>query len=1276
MKILIDLQAAQTTYRHRGIGRYTLALTHELLKLSKHHHVEIMLSGLFPETIDTLRAFFSDVVPSSQIIVWQGIHDVAGFHPHTWRREAVERLRESFIASRKPDVVYIPSVFEGYADDAVVSVNAFECQIPTAVTVYDLIPWLYPKPYLEDPMMRRWYHRQLNQLKRAHLWLSISESSRQDAIQHWGLPEEWVVNASCARSSFFQAPILSDEEKQLFCEKHKISRPFILYTAGIDYRKNIENLFLAYAKLPEELKEQYQLVIVCDVTEEARDRLFQRVAWLKLNPENVVMTGFVPDEDLVVFYHLCTVFIFPSLYEGFGLPVLEAMACGAAVIGSNTSSIPEVLGYADALFNPEEAQSIADKLEEVLTQPELQTKLKKHAVDQVKKFSWKKSAEVVLRELERLYAECNKIQPAPPFVKEGMRFPKSVKRLAFISPLPPEKSGIANYSAELLTELTQHYAIDVIVQQPKVTDSWINALCHVQTVSWFKEHAQEYEGRILYQMGNSVFHEHMFELLAFYPGIVVLHDFFMSGILSHLELRKTDPGVWSRALYDSHGYHALFERYQENVNLEEVIFKYPVNFKILKHASAIIAHSHFSHQLLKQWYGDNVSQILWKHIPHMRVLPPTVTALMKQKMKKLLGFKTKDFVVCSFGLTGKLKLNDRLLNTWLTSPLAQDPRCHLVFVGENGEGAFGSRLEKQIAMSHTAGTIKITGFVSQEIYQQYLVAADMAVQLRMKSLGETSGAVLDCMGYGLPMIINARGTMNEIPKESVYFLPEKFLDAELQEALVHFKEQSDFRETLSENAREHIKNHHNPRKIADQYRESIELFAQEQFNQPRRQFQLMQSMVQAARRERYQLRKHELMDYAQVIIENEPPLRQKQILYDISELVQRDAQSGIQRAVRGYMSELIFNPPKGYRIEPVYGDDKTGIYYYARSFTINFLNCPIAHLGDAHLDNDIVEVYPGDIFLSIDLVTTGMNAREKTYRQWKNKGVLLYFMVYDLLCLLRPEFFQFFPEGGYALFYRWLTLVISVSTGLICISKTVAQELNTWMVENTNTSAVKPKNQFRKKSNICPTQIHWLHLGVDLIQHYSSPSLPHDFVSLVNRIHRHPTIVTVGTLETRKGHQQALEAFEILWSRGVKVHWIIVGKIGWKVESLVQMLRRHPEMNQNLFWFEKTTDQMLCYLYENAGGCLITSEAEGFGLPIIEAAQYKKPLLVRDIPVFREVAGEYATYFSGNTPLDLANVLEQWLYNINQKSVISSDELPYLTWKESAEKLIEIILKS
>jgi len=166
----------------------------------------------------------------------------------------------------------------------------------------------------------------------------------------------------------------------------------------------------------------------------------------------------------------------------------------------------------------------------------------------------------------------------------------------------------------------------------------------------------------------------------------------------------------------------------------------------------------------------------------------------------------------------------------------------------------------------------------------------------------------------------------------------------------------------------------------------------------------------------------------------------------------------------------------------------------------------------------------------------------------------------------------------------------------------------------------------------------------------------------------------VGTIEPRKGHAQTLAAFELSWAEGMDTNLVIVGKQGWMVEKLVEKLRHHPELGRRLFWLEGISDEYLEKVYASCTCLIAASEGEGFGLPLIEAAQHKLPIIARDIPVFHEVAGEHAFYFKGKEPDDLAKAVQKWLELYRSGQHPKSDDMPWLTWNESASQLLDIII--
>lgn len=1242
MRIVIDLQGAQTESRFRGIGRYTLALAKAIVRNRGNHEVLIAISGLFPETIEPIRAAFDSLLSQENIRVWYVPGPVKEGQPeNNWRREAAERIREAFLASLEPDVIFITSLFEGFFDDAVTSIGIFDNLTPVVVMLYDLIPLRDSEHYLRpNPAYEQHYLMKLKYFKRACAWLAISEASAKDGIDI-GLDASLVINISAACDDCFKPIDISPETKVEVLNRYGIVRPFMLYSGGGDSRKNLHRLIRAFARLSPDLQSSHQLVLAGKIPDTEVQALKSTASSSGLYGNELILTGYIPDEELVVLCNSCRLFVFPSWYEGFGLPVLEAMSCGAPVIAGNVSSIPEVVGREDALIDPFSEDAIAFKIAEVLENEEFREELILHGLQQARKFSWDESARLAISAFERL-ADQHQSQ------KRGL-LPHRRPKLAYISPLPPERSGISDYSAELLPELARHYDIEVIVAQSYVSDRWIRACLPIRSVDYFMKNADHFD-RVLYHFGNSIFHQHMFGLLNRFPGVVVLHDFYLGHV--HEWMEQVFPGIWTRELYNSHGYRALWDKSNENY-VNEVVFKYPCNFCVLGKALGIIVHSNYSIALADQWYGNPIA----KHFVAIPMLRGSTKKVEIYEARSRLGLHTDDFLVCSFGVLGPIKQNHRLLKAFLNSEMLKDPRCKLIFVGENDGGEYGRELLETISKSKLKERIIITGWVDEEIFYNYLSAADLAVQLRTISRGESSAAVFDCMNHALPTIVNSNGSLLELPSDAVWKLPDRFKLDELIMALETLWHNPDIRLALGARAYEKILTEHSPRLCANMYVKAIEAFYNGVKN-------CRPSLIsELGRSDDLPAEDGSLALVVSSIAHSLPSGHSAhQILVDISALAQIDLKTGIQRVTRSILRELLLNQPTGYRVEPVYSSPGQHCYRYAREFTLRFLNLPVSGLRD-----DPIDTNPGDIFLGLDLHHNAILAQVSYFQALRNAGVWIFFIVYDILPILKPEAF---PPEIEEIHKKWLNSICGLSDGVICISQTVADDVAEWL---------KTSDQRRLR----PLMIDWFHIGADIENSMPTLGLPDDSSLVLKLLSARPSFLMVGTIEPRKGYLQTIAAFEQLWASGEDANLIIVGKVGWKdfseelrrtIPETVSRLRHHPELGRRLFWLEGISDEYLEKIY-TASTCLIAaSEGEGFGLPLIEAAQHKLPIIARDLPVFREVAGNHAFYFSGKEPLDLAGGIKEWLALYQLGRYPKSDGMSWLTWKESAERLQDIII--
>lgn len=819
--------------------------------------------------------------------------------------------------------------------------------------------------------------------------------------------------------------------------------------------------------------------------------------------------------------------------------------------------------------------------------------------------------------------------------------PATRPRLAYVSPLPPQKSGIADYSAELVPELAAWYDIELVVDQDPVTDPRLAAFPQ-RSAAWLRAHAHEFQ-RVVYHFGNSPVHGHMFDLLREVPGIVVLHDFYLSNVLDYLEHDRVLPQGFLRALYQSHGYTGLLGHRQAGRN--RAVWKYPSNRGVLDHATGVIVHSEFPKQLAAQWYGEGAGKD-WRSVPLLRGKPegsatPAARAAARQRLK----LRDSDYIVATFGMLGTTKLNDELLDAFLASPLALDANCHLVFVGQNDSGRYGADLARKIKNSAAAARIRITGFADAATYADYVIACDTAVQLRGSSRGETSAAVLDCLLYGAPTIVNAHGSTASIDSELVVMLPDAFETAELAAALASLHGDPAKRSALGARALAYMETEHAPAHAGRLCMEAIEHFA---VDGPHAGYRPL--VAAAARRSSEQ----DLPALAEAIAFNQPVAPTRQLLVDVSALVQTDLKTGIQRVVRSILLSLIATPPAGFRIEPVFTTGGNRPYHYARRFGLGVVGEDMVMLEDAPVD-----LRPGDVFFGLDLFLSGVHQNERLLQSMRDRGVEIYFCMYDILPMLRPEVFPFGTDQGFGDFLR---TVHKVSDGVLCISRAVADELATWF-----------DGQGLRRE--LPLQLGWFHLGADINASAPSTGLPPDAPVVLGALEQRPSFLMVGTVEPRKGHAQTLAAFEQLWERGVDVNLVVVGKQGWMVETVAERMKAHPELGKRLFWLAGISDEMLLKLYAGASALLFPSEGEGFGLPLIEAAQHGTPIIARGLPVFREVAGTHAHYFDGLTPDDLAASIDAWLALQRAGQAPASTGMPWLTWDQSALQVVGNIVR-
>lgn len=260
--------------------------------------------------------------------------------------------------------------------------------IETLVTMHDLSQFNVEKKY---DMFRMFYIKKVVPffLKRADKIFTVSENTAKDMVLHYGMDkDELIVNYNGVNIENFSPTLVSDE---IF---FKIDRPYILYVARIEHPgKNHLNLIKAYEKLPESYKEKYDLCLIGSDWNGAE--VVHAYAKTSQDSKRIKFLGYVHNNELPHYYRNATLFVFPSFYEGFGIPVVEAMASGTPVATSFTSSLPEVGGDAAVYFDPESPDNISEVMYTVLKDPAYRNKMCERGYEQVKKFNWHTHAAIM-----------------------------------------------------------------------------------------------------------------------------------------------------------------------------------------------------------------------------------------------------------------------------------------------------------------------------------------------------------------------------------------------------------------------------------------------------------------------------------------------------------------------------------------------------------------------------------------------------------------------------------------------------------------------------------------------------------------------------------------------------------------------------------------------------------------------------------------------------------------------------------------------------------------
>lgn len=441
MDLLIDGCPLQTPARDRGIGRYTTGLLGGLRRVRPHWTMTVVEHGRLP------------AVPPDRLA---GLPSVRFDAPLPYDLAAPanypvnDRYYADWLLARRPDHVLFASVFEKLG----VVPRYADRRPPQSAVMYDLIPVLFPEQYHTFRNDERWYARRFRDTAGMDRLFAISAAAAADARRLLGPDGPPVANIRGAVDPKF-VPFPPDKLPLAAAKvraRYGIQEPFLLYVGGEDYRKNLTGALAGFGALPAHLRDKHQLVIACGLPPHLRADVDRTADRLGVGGR-VLTTGFVPDDELILLYQTCRLFFFPSLYEGLGLPVIEALTCGAPVACSNGSSLPEFAGDVSWLFDPHSPRAIADALVGCLAEPRDQRRADRERFAAT--FTWDATAEVVATGVEA-----------------GRRAPAARRRrLAWLTSAAPTDRSDRLDSAAVLAHLGRTWDVELVLPDHARTDA-------------------------------------------------------------------------------------------------------------------------------------------------------------------------------------------------------------------------------------------------------------------------------------------------------------------------------------------------------------------------------------------------------------------------------------------------------------------------------------------------------------------------------------------------------------------------------------------------------------------------------------------------------------------------------------------------------------------------------------------------------------------------------------------------------------------------------------
>jgi len=361
-----------------GVGQYVFNLVNSLKKINPENEYHYFYGTYISSEIKN---------EPSKIVNLARRASFKGIIPY-WLKYSIRRLNLRFPVSKRGIILYHETNF----------IPVMHFGVPEISTVHDLTAILYPETHPAERVkfFKKRFDKEIHDFRYI---IAVSENTKRDLIELTDYPPERIIVIYEGYHRRFKK-YNNDMRIAAYLQGKGLPQKYILFVGTLEPRKNIEFLIRSYSGLEKRLRDEHPLLIAGSKGW-YYEAIFRLVDDLNLQ-SNVHFLGYIPDEELPLLYNGASLFVYPSLYEGFGLPPLEAMACGCPVITSNTSSLPEVVGAGGVMVNPRDESDLRERMEEVLTDEKTRIEMSEYGLQRAKRFSWDKCARETLEVYRRV----------------------------------------------------------------------------------------------------------------------------------------------------------------------------------------------------------------------------------------------------------------------------------------------------------------------------------------------------------------------------------------------------------------------------------------------------------------------------------------------------------------------------------------------------------------------------------------------------------------------------------------------------------------------------------------------------------------------------------------------------------------------------------------------------------------------------------------------------------------------------------------------------------